>query len=76
MYPRIHRSLVHMVRSTYHTFARDSSFGEFLAIDFLLDNDLEVWVLEVNYNPYVLDTKQEKIIINFKMVKDTLEISF
>lgn len=40
-----------MVRSTYHTFVRDSRFGEFFAVDFLLDDDLEVWVLEVNYNP-------------------------
>ena len=40
-----------MVRSTYYSFSRDSRFGEFFAVDFLLDNDLEVWVLEVNYNP-------------------------
>ena len=27
------------------------SFMEFFAVDFLLDDDLDVWVLEVNYNP-------------------------
>lgn len=51
LYPRIHRSLIHMVRSTCYTFVRDSRFGEFFAVDFLLDDDLDVWVLEVNYNP-------------------------
>jgi D-alanine-D-alanine ligase-like ATP-grasp enzyme len=40
-----------MIRSTYYTFARDSRFSEFFAVDFLLDDDLDVWVLEVNYNP-------------------------
>jgi tubulin polyglutamylase TTLL1 len=83
LYPRIHRSLIHMVRSTYYTFVRDSryklalcSFGEFFAVDFLLDDDLEVWVLEVNYNPQVLAVTPDRILRNFKMVEDTLEIQF
>lgn len=65
-----------MVRSTYHTFARDSRFGEFFAVDFLLDNDLDVWVLEVNYNPEILSTTPEKVKRNFKMMSDTSEILF
>jgi tubulin polyglutamylase TTLL1 len=47
-----------MTRATYHSFARDATyllilhrFGEFFAVDFLLDDNLDVWVLEVNYNP-------------------------
>jgi hypothetical protein len=40
-----------MVRSSDHTFARDSRFAEFLAVDFLLDDNLDVWVLEVNHSP-------------------------
>ena len=51
LYPRIHRSLVHLTRSSYHTFARDSRYAEFFAVDFLLDDNLDVWVLEVNFNP-------------------------
>jgi len=40
-----------MMKATSHSFAKDSTFSEFFAVDFLLDDDLDVWVLEVNYNP-------------------------
>jgi hypothetical protein len=63
-----------MVRSSYHTFTRDSRFGEFFAVDFLLDDNLDVWVLEVNYNPQVLSVTPDRILRNFKMVEDTFEI--
>ena len=65
-----------MIRSTSYTFARDSRFSEFFAVDFLLDDDLDVWVLEVNYNPQILDTTPEKIKRNYKMTIDTMEIGF
>ncbi|CAD8156648.1 unnamed protein product [Paramecium pentaurelia] len=76
LYPKIHRSLIHMTKATYHSFARDSTFGEFFAVDFLLDDNLDVWVLEVNYNPQILSVTPDRIKRNYKMLEDHFELQY
>ena len=56
LYPRIDRMLIHTIRSTQHTFANDSKLGEFFAADFLLTDDLQIHIMEINYNPQTLNT--------------------
>ena len=57
-----------MIRSSQAPFTRDSRFAEFLAVDFILDNDLRIWVLEVNFNPQILSVTPDRIIRNYKMI--------
>lgn len=52
------------------------SFGEFFAVDFLLDDNLDVWVLEVNYNPQVLSVTPDRIRRNYKMLEDHFELQY
>lgn len=40
-----------MVRSGEYKFHLDSRLAEFFAVDFILSDDLEIFVLECNYNP-------------------------
>jgi len=40
-----------MIRSSQQPFVSDFRFAEFLAVDFILDNNLRIWLLEVNFNP-------------------------
>ena len=51
LYPKIYKSIIHIVRSGEYKFYRDSRLSEFFAVDFILSEDLEIFVLEVNYNP-------------------------
>lgn len=50
-YPLIYRTLIHMIRSSKQPFVSDFRFSEFLAVDFILDDNLRIWLLEVNFNP-------------------------
>ena len=51
LYPTVYRMLIHQVRSAQKKFSRDSRLSEFFATDFMLTEDLEVFILETNYNP-------------------------
>ncbi len=64
----MYRSIIHIVRSGEYKFYRDSRVSEFFAMDFLMTDDLEIYVLEVNYNPQILSVTPERIKRNFKMV--------
>ncbi|CAD8137738.1 unnamed protein product [Paramecium pentaurelia] len=76
LYPRIYVKIIHTIRSGQYAFYQDSRFCEFLAIDFLLDNDLDIWLLEINYNPQILSVTSDRIKRNYKMIEDTMEIAF
>jgi tubulin polyglutamylase TTLL1 len=49
-------------------FVKDYRFSEFLAVDFLLDDSLRIWVLEVNFNPQILSVTPDRIKRNYKMI--------
>ena len=51
LYPIVDRSIIHAVRSTEHTFSKDSKAAEFFAADFILTDDFKVFIMEINYNP-------------------------
>ena len=51
LYPMIYTKLIHLVRSVQDKFSKDSRFAEFFATDFILTDDLEIYILETNYNP-------------------------
>lgn len=76
LYPRIKTKLIHTIRSGQGSFSYDTRFAEFLAVDFLLDDTLDVWLLELNYNPQILSVTEDRIKRNYKMIEDTLEIAF
>ncbi|CAD8076688.1 unnamed protein product [Paramecium sonneborni] len=76
LYPRIYSKIIHTIRSGQYSFYKDSRFSEFLAIDFLLDYELDIWLLEINYNPQILSVTPDRIKRNYKMIEDTMEIAF
>jgi tubulin polyglutamylase TTLL1 len=49
-------------------FVKDYRFSEFLAVDFLLDDNLKIWLLEVNFNPQILRVTPDRIKRNYKMI--------
>ncbi|CAD8170403.1 unnamed protein product [Paramecium octaurelia] len=73
--PKVDRMIIHAIRSTQHTFAKDSKLGEFFAADFLLTDDLDLHIMEINYNPQTLNTTEARKQQHFKMVQDMIEIS-
>lgn len=52
--------IIHAIKSTQHTFAKDSKLGEFFAADFLLTDELDLHIMEINYNPQTLNTTESR----------------
>ncbi|CAD8188739.1 unnamed protein product [Paramecium pentaurelia] len=73
--PKVDRMIIHAIRSTQHTFAKDSKLGEFFAADFLLTDELDLHIMEINYNPQTLNTTESRRQQHFKMVYDMVDIS-
>ncbi|CAK92738.1 unnamed protein product (macronuclear) [Paramecium tetraurelia] len=73
--PQIDRMIIHAIRSTQQTFAKDSKLGEFFAADFILTDDLKLYIMEINYNPQTLKTTEARLKQHTKMVQDMVEIS-
>lgn len=72
LFPQIHRMLIHLVRSASRKFVKDSRLGEFFATDFMLTDNLEIFILETNYNPQILSVTRDRIRRNYKMVMVTI----
>ncbi|CAD8189187.1 unnamed protein product [Paramecium octaurelia] len=73
--PQIDRMIIHAIRSTQQTFAKDSKLGEFFAADFIMTDDLKLYIMEINYNPQTLKTTEARLKQHTKMVQDMVEIS-
>ena len=50
-----------MIRSARKGFYRDSRVSEFFATDFLITDELEISILETNYNPQILSVTPDRI---------------
>ena len=68
LYPHIYLHLIHLTRSVQNYWVKESKFAEFFAADFLLSDDLKLYVLEVNYNPQILSVTDDRILRNYKMI--------
>ncbi|CAD8106689.1 unnamed protein product [Paramecium sonneborni] len=74
LYPKIHNAIQHLIMSTQQFFDKDSKLSEFFGVDFMLTDDLQIYVLEVNSNPQLLKTIPYRVIQNTKLVNDIIEI--
>jgi len=71
--PAFKKALVHIVRATSYTFWKQSNIHELHGLDFMLDEDLQLWFIECNPNPLLTGVKPELI---EKMLLDMFEIQY
>lgn len=64
----MYKSIIHLVRSGEYKLHVESRVAEFFAVDFILSDNLEIFVLECNYNPQILSVTPERIRRNYKMM--------
>ena len=72
--PEFKKAMIHLIRMTSHGFLRRSSLYELYGVDFMLDEDLNLWFIEANSGPAFGGYSQpmEKTIV--KMLQDHFEI--
>lgn len=61
---------------TEHGFLKKSNVFELFGLDFLLDDDLNLWFIECNASPVFQGTSAEKEIFQTRMLKDMFNIEY
>lgn len=74
--PALQEALVHIVRMTQDSYYKHSGAFELLGIDFLLDDDLNIWFIEGNTSPVIKATNAEKERLVKKMLKDMFAVVY
>lgn len=72
--PALQEAMVHIVRMTQESFYKHSGVYELLGVDFMLDENLNLWYLETNASPVLSSTNKEKAKALRKMMVDMFEI--
>jgi hypothetical protein len=72
--PEFKKAMIHLVRMSAHTYLENSAIYELYGVDFMLDDDLNLWFIELNSGPAIGGYSQpmEKFIV--KMVQDHFEV--
>src|SRR5205823_6438367 len=61
---------------TEHSFLRHSGAFEMFGLDFLLDEDLNLWFIECNASPQLIGTSEEKTKFLVTLLTDMFEIQY
>ena len=72
--PEFKKAMVHLLRLSAFSFLKHSSLYELYGVDFMLDENLNLWFIEANSSPAIegYSVPMEKFIV--KMVKDHFEV--
>jgi len=71
--PAIQKAFVHLVRMTSQYLWKGNNVYELYGLDFMLDDEMQLWYIECNPNPLLDGVKPEMIT---KMLKNLFEIQF
>ena len=66
--------MIHIIRMTQNSYLKSSSVYELFGVDFMLDENLNLWFLECNSSPVLKGTSEEKDKFLSKMIADQFEV--
>ena len=72
--PELRRALAHIIRMGQAPFLRTSSIYEIMGVDFMLDDNLDLWFIEANIYPSFIEYSPKESKILNGMLKDHWEI--
>lgn len=72
--PAFHHAMQHLVRMTQSKYYKHSAVWELFGVDFMLDEELNLWFIECNSGPALKASNEEKRVMLTKMLKDQFEI--
>ncbi len=75
--PKFKQAFVHLARMLENSvYTNISSVFELFGLDFVMDEDLDIWFIECNPSPQFVGTSQRKTEFLTKMLNDMFEIQF
>ena len=72
--PQFKRAMIHLLRSSASAFMEDSSLFGLFSVDFLLDEELNLWFIEADTTPQMRGFSQKMEAQFIKMLQDQFEI--
>ena len=76
MLPETYKIYIYAAKMAQKKFPKDSRFFEFYAPDVMLDDQLKLWLLEINTNPRFVSISEWVNKWNFNTINDILEIQY
>jgi hypothetical protein len=74
--PTFYQAFIHTARMSAHAFWNESNVYEMFGLDFMLDDELNLWFIECNSSPQLIGTNPYKTQFLTKMLKDLFEIQY
>jgi len=74
--PLFKKAFIHIVRMSEHAFLKESNVFEMFGLDFMLDDQLNLWFIECNSSPQLIGTNEYKTKFLVKMLTDMFEIQY
>jgi len=74
--PKFYEAFIHTVRMTGHAFWNQSNVYELYGLDFMLDDELNLWFIECNSSPQLIGTNDHKTKFLVQMLEDLFEIQY
>lgn len=68
------KTMIHLIRMTQSAFFRRSSVFELYGLDFVMDEDMNLWFIECNTTPLLQGFTEKSTKLLNQMLADTLEI--
>jgi len=72
--PKFQEAYIHLARMAEKSFYKSSSVFELYGLDFVLDENLDIWFIECNASPQLVGTNQKKTQFLSKMLSDMFDI--
>jgi len=74
--PQFYEAFIHTARMSAHAFWNQSNVYEMYGLDFMLDDDLNLWFIECNSSPQLIGTNEYKTKFLEQMLQDLFEIQY
>jgi len=74
--PTFYEAFIHTVRMSAHAFWNQSNVYEMFGLDFMLDDQLNLWFIECNSSPQLIGTNPYKTQFLITMLTDLFEIQY
>jgi len=74
--PQFYEAFIHITRMSAHSFWNQSNVYEMFGLDFMLDDELNLWFIECNSSPQLIGTNDLKTKFLIKMLEDIFEIQY
>jgi len=74
--PSFWKAFIHATRMSAHAFWKQSNVYEMFGLDFMLDDELNLWFIECNASPQLIGTNDMKTKFLVQMLKDLFEIQY